>query len=50
MNINLATKPNDPNLKKYYMDLIKAKISEGINESKRDKTDYVIKITLEQAK
>lgn len=48
MNINLATKPNDLNLYKHYMDLIKKSILEGISKSKRDKKDYVIKITLEK--
>jgi hypothetical protein len=49
MTINLATKPNDLNLYKYYMDIVKKLVVEGIAKSKRDKKEYIIKITLEES-
>lgn len=48
MTINLATKANDLNLQKYYMDEIKKLISKGITLSKRDKQEYELKIALEK--
>jgi hypothetical protein len=48
MTINLATKPNDLNLYKYYMDEIKKLVKQGIDKSRRDKSEYVLKITLEK--
>lgn len=50
MTINLATKPNDLNLYKYYMDIVKNLVKDGITQSKRDKKEYIIKITLEESK
>jgi len=46
MTINLATKSNDLTLYKYYMDEIKKLIKQGIDKSKKDESEYILKITL----